>query len=42
MARQIMHIREEGLADGVNMMAIGKGAVVPRIFEEAELDITQL
>ena len=42
MARQIKQIREEGLADGVHIMAIGKEGVVPRILEEAELDITQL
>jgi len=42
MARQIKQIREEDLADGVHIMAIGKEGVVPRILEEAELDITQL
>jgi 5,10-methylenetetrahydrofolate reductase len=42
MARQIKQIREEGLADGVHIMAIGKEGVVPRILEEAELDITRL
>jgi methylenetetrahydrofolate reductase (NADPH) len=42
MARQIKQIREEGFADGVHIMAIGKEGVVPRILEEAELDITQL
>ncbi|MBN1290028.1 MAG: methylenetetrahydrofolate reductase [Actinobacteria bacterium] len=42
MARQIRQIREEGLADGVHIMAIGKEGVVPRILEEAELDISAL
>jgi methylenetetrahydrofolate reductase (NADPH) len=42
MARQIKQIREEKLADGVHIMAIGKEEVVPRILEEAELDITKL
>ncbi|MBK5093765.1 MAG: methylenetetrahydrofolate reductase [Actinobacteria bacterium] len=42
MARQVKQIREEGLADGVHIMAIGKEGVVSRILEEAELDITQL
>jgi methylenetetrahydrofolate reductase (NADPH) len=42
MARQIKQIREEGLADGVHIMAIGKEDVVPRILEEAELDINEL
>lgn len=42
MARQIKRIREENLADGVHIMAIGKEDVVPRILEEAELNITKL
>jgi 5,10-methylenetetrahydrofolate reductase len=42
MARHIKRIREEGLADGVHIMAIGKEGVVPRILEEAELDINSL
>ena len=42
MARQIKRIREENLADGVHIMAIGKEGVVPRILEEAELDINDL
>jgi 5,10-methylenetetrahydrofolate reductase len=42
MARHIKRIREEGLADGVHIMAIGKEEVVPRILEEAELDIAKL
>ena len=42
MARQIKQIRSEGLADGVHIMAIGKEEVVPRILEEAELDISEL
>jgi methylenetetrahydrofolate reductase (NADH) len=42
MARQIKQIREEKLADGVHIMAIGKEEVVPRILEEAEIDITKL
>ena len=40
MARQIKEIKEEGLADGVHIMAIGKEEVVPRILEEAEIDIS--
>ena len=39
MARHIKRIREENLADGVHIMAIGREDVVPRILEEAELDI---
>jgi len=42
MARHIKRIREENLADGVHIMAIGKEGVVPRILEEAELDINAL
>jgi len=42
MARHIKRIREEGLADGVHIMAIGKEGLVPRILEEAELDINAL
>ncbi len=42
MARQIKQIREQGLADGVHIMAIGKEDVVPRILEEAEIDINEL
>jgi 5,10-methylenetetrahydrofolate reductase len=42
MARHIKRIREEGLADGVHIMAIGKEGVVPRILEEAELDINAM
>ena len=42
MARHIKLIREEGLADGVHIMAIGKEGLVPRILEEAELDINAL
>ncbi len=42
MARQIKRIREEGLAEGVHIMAIGKEGIVPRILEEAELDINDL
>ena len=42
MARQIKRIREENLSDGVHIMAIGKEDVVPRILEEAELDINAL
>jgi len=42
MARHIKRIREEKLADGVHIMAIGKEGVVPRILEEAGLDIDAL
>jgi methylenetetrahydrofolate reductase (NADPH) len=42
MARHIKRIREENLADGVHIMAIGKEGLVPRILEEAELDINAL
>ena len=42
MARQIKQIREENLADGVHIMAIGREDLVPRILEEAELDINKL
>lgn len=42
MARQIRQIREEGLADGVHIMAIGREHCVPRILEEAEIDIKAL
>jgi 5,10-methylenetetrahydrofolate reductase len=42
MARHIKRIREEKLADGVHIMAIGKEDIVPRIMEEAELDINAL
>jgi 5,10-methylenetetrahydrofolate reductase len=42
MARQIKKIREENLADGVHIMAIGREDLVPRILEEAEIDINKL
>ncbi|MDD5748946.1 MAG: methylenetetrahydrofolate reductase [Actinomycetota bacterium] len=42
MARQIKQIREYGLADGVHIMAIGKEDLVPKILEEAEIDISEL
>jgi methylenetetrahydrofolate reductase (NADPH) len=42
MARQIRMCLDEKLCDGVHIMAIGKEGVVPRILDEAGVDITKL
>ncbi len=42
MARQIRQCIDEKLCDGVHIMAIGKEDVVPRILDEAGVDITKL
>jgi 5,10-methylenetetrahydrofolate reductase len=42
MARQIRQCIDEKLCDGVHIMAIGKEDVVPRILEEAGVDITKM
>ncbi|MHB8780166.1 MAG: methylenetetrahydrofolate reductase [Candidatus Geothermincolia bacterium] len=42
MARQIRQCLDEELCDGVHIMAIGKEDVVPRILDEAGIDITKL
>jgi len=42
MARQIRMCMDEKLCDGVHIMAIGKEGVVPRILDEAGVDITKL
>ncbi len=42
MARQIRQCIDEKLCDGVHIMAIGKEAVVPRILEEAGVDISKM
>ncbi|NPV58212.1 MAG: methylenetetrahydrofolate reductase [Actinobacteria bacterium] len=42
MARQIRQCIDEKLCDGVHIMAIGKEDVVPKILEEAGVDITKM
>jgi len=42
MARQIRMCLDEKLCDGVHIMAIGKEDVVPRILDEAGVDIAKL
>ena len=42
MARQIRMCIDEKLCDGVHIMAIGKEDVVPRILDEAGIDITKM
>ncbi len=42
MARQIRQCIDEKLCDGVHIMAIGKEGVVPRILEEAGVDIKKM
>ncbi len=42
MARQIRQLIDEKLCDGVHIMAIGKEDVVPKILEEAGVDITKM
>lgn len=42
MARQIRQLIDEKICDGVHIMAIGKEDVVPRILDEAGVDITKL
>ncbi len=42
MARQIRMCIDEGLCDGVHIMAIGKEDVVPQILDEAGVDISKM
>ncbi len=42
MARQVRQCIDEKLCDGVHIMAIGKEDVVPRILDEAGVDITKM